>query len=71
MYDDDRKPYVEKFPTKDSVYRYLGTMIPKLKQRVEGQNVYLKVTKVNNLDTYLTQKNITRNFRDPNGSAYR
>ena len=36
MYDDDRKPYVENFPTKDSVYRYLGTMIPKLKQRVEG-----------------------------------
>ena len=71
MYDDDRKPYVEKFPTKDSVYRYLGTMIPKLKQRVEGKHVNVKVTKVNNLGTYLTEKNITRNFRDSNGSAYR
>ena len=55
MYDDDRKPYVEKFPTKDSVYRYLGTMIPKLKQRVEGENINVRYTKINNLGNYLKE----------------
>lgn len=34
--DENKKPCVAKFPTKVDVYKYLGQMIPKLKQRIEG-----------------------------------
>merc|ERR1712228_925190 len=34
--DDTGRPCVEKFKNKMEVYTYLGQMIPKLKQRIEG-----------------------------------
>lgn len=39
LHDEQKKPAIEKFPTKESVYIYLGRMIPKLKQRIEGHKM--------------------------------
>lgn len=36
LYDDDGKPCNKMFQNKIEVYKYLGRMIPKLKQRIEG-----------------------------------
>ena len=37
LYDDDGKPCNKMFQNKIEVYKYLGRMIPKLKQRIEGK----------------------------------
>ena len=42
--DESGKPAVQKFKNKMEVYTYLGQMIPKLKQRIEGINFKIEIS---------------------------